>query len=190
MSGRVPPRLAPAICEPGAVARLFLAVGPPPSVRAELVRLQAALGGGVRLVPPEQFHVTLRFWGEADPEPIQAALDDVTLPRATALLGPEVRTLGRDAVVVPVAGLDGLAATVDAATAGATSPATRVFRGHVTIARRRRGASCDPPSLRLTTSFEVREVELVLSELGPDGARHRIIASWPTNAPDGGPAEV
>ena len=45
---------------------------------------------GVRFVPPGNWHVTLRFLGEADPADVCAALEHVALPRATVRIGPGV----------------------------------------------------------------------------------------------------
>ena len=69
-----------------------------------------------------------------------ACLAGATLPTATAVLGPAVRRLGPSALVVPVAGLDGLAAAVGDATAGVgLPPGPRSFTGHLTLARLRPG---------------------------------------------------
>lgn len=164
------------------MARSFVAVRPPGPVRADVVELQASLGPGHRLVPSDQLHVTLRFWSDASPAAITNALDGVTLPSTTAVLGPSVGALGRDAVVLPVAGLDDLAAIVRTATSGVPPPATRPFVGHLTLARRRRGwpVTGQPfAGLPFARAFPVRSIELVVSELGPDGAVHRRLRSWP-----------
>lgn len=47
--------------------RLFVALTPPGPVRADLAVLAAPLEG-VRWVPPENLHLTLRFVGDASPE--------------------------------------------------------------------------------------------------------------------------
>ncbi|HVT73506.1 MAG TPA: RNA 2',3'-cyclic phosphodiesterase [Lacunisphaera sp.] len=47
------------------MARLFVALVPPATVRAELAALAAPLAG-VRWVPEENLHLTLRFIGDAD----------------------------------------------------------------------------------------------------------------------------
>ena len=48
------------------VARLFIAVYPPPEVVASLAALPHDGDAGVRWVPPDQYHVTVRFLGSAD----------------------------------------------------------------------------------------------------------------------------
>ncbi|WP_300542581.1 RNA 2',3'-cyclic phosphodiesterase [Maricaulis sp.] len=45
--------------------RLFAAIAVPEEIRAELVRLQKGVPGA-RWRPPENFHITLRFFGEID----------------------------------------------------------------------------------------------------------------------------
>lgn len=50
------------------MARLFVALVPPATVRAELAGLAAKSPAGVRWIPEENFHLTLRFIGETPPE--------------------------------------------------------------------------------------------------------------------------
>jgi len=62
-----------------ATARLFVAVVPPATVRAELAALAIPLGG-MRWTPEENLHLTLRFIGDTEPEKqtrIEAALTRV-----------------------------------------------------------------------------------------------------------------
>jgi len=159
--------------------RLFVAVWPPPAVVDGLEALTAADAPGVRPVAADARHVTLRFLGTADPDAVTARLDDADLPAATAVFGPAVTLLGREAVVVPVAGLDGLAAAVTVATATVGRPPDRrPFRGHATVARLRRGATCPYVGAPFAASFEVGEVVLARSTLGPAGARYEVMARW------------
>lgn len=55
-------------------ARLFVALTPPETVRAELAELAGELGG-VRWTPAENLHLTLRFVGDTSPEK-QAAMEE------------------------------------------------------------------------------------------------------------------
>src|SRR4051812_28143169 len=81
---------------------------------------------GLRWTEPDQWHVTLRFFGDADPDEI----GPLPQPRGvTAVLGPATVRLGRHVLAVPVAGLEELAAAW---------PQDRPFRGHLTLARSRR----------------------------------------------------
>ncbi|MCP3912537.1 MAG: hypothetical protein GY713_16460 [Actinomycetia bacterium] len=88
------------------MARLFLAVWPPPSA-LDMIRLVPRPNGApVRWVADEAWHITLRFIGEADHREVSERLDHARLPQATARLGPAVGLLGNSVVMVPVAGLD------------------------------------------------------------------------------------
>ena len=61
------------------MARLFVAVWPPEAVAAELTALHRKDQRGVRFVRPENWHITLRFLGDADPDEVIDALDGTTL---------------------------------------------------------------------------------------------------------------
>ena len=161
--------------------RLFLAVWPPDDVVADLTALRRKDQRGVRFVAPERWHVTLRFLGEADPAAVLDALDGVELPATHARIGPAVDVLDQRVVVVPVAGLDELAAIVTRRTRDlGDPPPRRRFVGHLTIARLHRRAE-PPPALGqlVDGSFDVDEVTLVQSRLEPSGARYETIAAWP-----------
>lgn len=152
--------------------RLFVAVTPPAAVLRAVASLPRREVAGVRWTTPDEWHITLRFLGEVgDPATVVAALDGADLPPASAALGPRVTTLGRGVLVVPVAGLDALAAAVVAATADVgLPPDPRPFRGHLTLARARRGASLRGlAGGRLSAAFPVGEVCLVCSRPGPEG---------------------
>jgi 2'-5' RNA ligase len=133
----------------------------------------------VRWVPPGQWHVTLRFLGEADEDDAAGSLATLTAPRATAALGPRVSRLGRDVVCLPVAGLDALADAVRATTTGVGEPPGRPFVGHLTLGRLRRRAACGLAGTAFEASFPVDEVVLVRSTLGAEGAVHQRVASVP-----------
>jgi RNA 2',3'-cyclic 3'-phosphodiesterase len=144
---------------------------------------------GVRWEPPERWHVTLRFLGMVpDPQPVVEALESAPLGELGPLeaeLGPKVGLLGRQVIVVPVTGLDGLAATVGEATAELGQPPdSRPFRGHVTLARlpvrrrsrRRRSAVAFVRQQWLgtpvTARWPVETVHLVQSRPGPQGSTY------------------
>jgi 2'-5' RNA ligase len=162
------------------MARLFVAVRPPPEVRAELERLPREPQAGVRWVPPEQWHVTLRFLGRADAGEVCGALAGVGLPSATVVLGPRVSRLGRSVVALPAAGLEELAAVV----AGVTEhlgdpPDPRPFHGHLTLARLKHRVACGIAGANFRAAFEVGEVEVVSSVTDPAGAIHEVLARFP-----------
>nr|MDQ3757176.1 RNA 2',3'-cyclic phosphodiesterase [Actinomycetota bacterium] len=134
---------------------------------------------GLRWTTEQQWHVTLRFLGEADVEAAAHALASVRYPRRpVAVLGPDVGRLGRSVLHVPVAGLDDLAAAVVAATAGVGSPPPdRPFRGHLTLGRSRKGRASPalPAGGPVTGRWEVDEVTLVASRLHPEGAQYSVV---------------
>lgn len=121
--------------------RLFVGVFTPDHVRVRLTRIVGEFQKtheGVRWRPPRSYHTTLAFLGNvtADPQELREVLDGLDLSPVVARIGPQVDMLGRDVIVVPVEGLDELAATVREATAPfAERPDVYDFRGHVTLAR-------------------------------------------------------
>lgn len=151
--------------------RLFVAVRPPPGAVAHV----------------RDPHVTLCFLGEVpddDVARIESALRaglGRAAPVEAVVAGGRPRRLGPSALVRPVGGLDDLAAVVRSAVGrDAARPERRPFRGHLTVARRRRGEpgggdGREAPEVR----WLVEEVALVCSELGRgEGgtARHRDVA--------------
>jgi 2'-5' RNA ligase len=126
----------------------------------------------VRWVPPDQWHVTLRFLGEADEGAAVAAVRGVRSAPATAIAGPRVSRLGRSVVCLPVIGLERLAADVADATDAVGDSPDRRFSGHLTLARLRHRAACGVTGSAFHAAFAVDRVTLVRSTLGADGARH------------------
>lgn len=158
--------------------RLFIAAWPPAEVVRALAAVDRPATPGMRWTTADQWHVTLRFLGEIDgPDPVVDALTAVPLPAVRAELGPDVVRIGPDAAAFPVSGLDVLAAAVADATAAFGSPSRRRFRGHLTIARSRRGRLDATRGLTLAAAWDVAVVDVVRSELHPDGARYRAVAS-------------
>lgn len=164
------------------MTRLFVAVWPSEGAIEELRALPRKDQRGVRFVPPENWHVTLRFLGEADIDEVAAALDGAVLPATTAHLGPGVDVFHERALVVPVSGVDDLAAAVRAATAAIGQPDRTRFTGHLTLARVKQSVPM-PRSLGafVQAEWEVGEVALVRSRLDPDGARYDTVATWPVS---------
>ncbi|MCD9624889.1 RNA 2',3'-cyclic phosphodiesterase [Rhabdothermincola salaria] len=159
------------------MSRLFVAVDPPDQVRHALTEVvPRPEGPGVRWVPPDQWHVTLRFLGEADERAAVAALARLRAPRATATIGPRVSRLGRTVVCLPVSGLDDLAGAVEEATIHVGVPPDHRFRGHLTLARLKARAACGVTGTAVSAAFEVGAVRLYRSTLHPDGARHELVA--------------
>jgi RNA 2',3'-cyclic 3'-phosphodiesterase len=162
------------------MARLFVAVWPPEDVISELTGLHRKDQLGIRFVPPENWHITLRFIGDADPDQVIEALDGATLPRADARLGPAVDMLAERALVIPAAGLDDLSEAVTDLTAHIGKPTRKRFFGHLTLARVKTHVAM-PRTLGtlVNATFEVDEIALVQSRLDPAGARYETIETWP-----------
>jgi len=177
--------------------RLFVAVWPDDATRRALDGLGVRRAAGLRVVPPDQWHVTLRFLGEVDP----AIVPEVTTTLASAAagsaavvarVGPATGWLGRGAVLyVPVGGLEPLAARVRAESAAVVplSPADEApFTGHLTLARANRRRRLPAEARRalagaeLAAEFAVEAIDLVESVLGSGGPRYHVRARIPLGA--------
>ncbi|MBQ9578746.1 MAG: RNA 2',3'-cyclic phosphodiesterase [Ottowia sp.] len=185
--------------------RLFTAIALPDGVRRQLaaqLERAPALPAGVRLAPPQQWHITLRFIGEADAAQcaaIQRALHDVRAAPFTLQLG-RFGSFGGTVLWCGVQGeLDALRALHTAISAALQSagiaPEKRRFAAHVTLARARRPQSheqvraqladwCAAQQLWRSVPFSVRDFALYRSELHPAGARHSVLRRY-TLAPSG-----
>ncbi|HWL44760.1 MAG TPA: RNA 2',3'-cyclic phosphodiesterase [Ilumatobacter sp.] len=169
-----------------ATARLFVCVWPDDDASAELRLLHRKDQPGVRFVPEQNWHVTLRFLGEADPRPVAEALAGVRVDPAEVMLGPVVELLSDHSVIVAAEGLDEWAEAVNRATRGLGTAAIRKrYVGHVTLARlsgrARRGQGRLPGVIGtpVAASFRATELALVMSHLGPAGARYETLATFP-----------
>jgi 2'-5' RNA ligase len=158
------------------MARLFVAVWPPEEVLDLVGALPRAVVPGVRWTTRDQWHVTLRFLGEAEVDDAVAALDRLEAAATEAVLGPQVGRLGTRVLVVPVAGLEDVAAAVTAVTADVGEPPeARRFHGHLTLARLRGAPACGLTDRVVTGRWPVRSVALVQSRLHPHGARYETV---------------
>ncbi len=174
------------------MSRLFVALRPPAAVVdsiADALRpLAADPPSGLRLTPSEQWHVTLRFVGDADPSEVACLLASAALPRCSAELDASPVMLSR-VVVFGVSGPEALARAVTRATAKVgDAPEHLRFRGHITVGRLRRGAS--PGTVRPMLGglrigaddgpvrWEADEVELVSSVTHAGGAVHEVLRTF------------
>jgi 2'-5' RNA ligase len=168
------------------VPRLFVAAWPPPALVDQLRALERPVRPGLRWTTPDQWHVTLRFFGSVDAGPekqLRRALKEVAARAqpADAVAGPRPRGLGGAVWMLPVAGLEPVAGEVEEATREfGRPPARRPFRGHVTLARARhpRGLA-GLPAAPMSARWTVEELTLVASTLQPDGARYQVVGRWP-----------
>ena len=170
----------------------------PPPVRRRIAAATEGLRAleGVRAVPVEQLHLTLRFIGDADrglEGPLARALAaaaaevprfDLRLTGAGAFPSPRRPRVLWAGVREPP-GLSALHRVVEAAVLGVGfRPARRPFRPHVTVGRVR---GADPPrgladliaGVRLDTIVPVGRASLMRSKLLPAAARHEEVASCP-----------
>src|SRR3954454_9641892 len=76
--------------------RLFIAVWPPPEVVARMEALPRPAEDGVRWTTPDQWHVTLRFFGSVPSlSPVVTALEGASLPGGVvAVAGPALGRFG------------------------------------------------------------------------------------------------
>jgi 2'-5' RNA ligase len=170
--------------------RLFLALPLPEEPRERLVGWQAAkLAGvpGVRVVPPENLHVTLVFLGErpaAELDAISSALREAAAGASRPVLSTvryrETRTVG----MVVLDDEDGVATRLQADLAGRLErlgvfkPERRAWLPHVTVARFRHPPRLrpDPPGLGRVSPSEVASYT---SRLRRTGAQYEIRESVP-----------
>jgi 2'-5' RNA ligase len=167
------------------MSRLFVCLWPPEEVVAVLEELHRKDQVGARFVRPENWHVTLRFIGNADPNDVAAALDQAEFAATTVELGPAVDVGNERVLFVPASGADELAAEVVRVTRSlGDEPLRHRYLGHVTIARIKKRANM-PRALGelVTAEWEPREVALVESRLHADGARYETLQTWPIPNP-------
>lgn len=163
--------------------------------REEMRRALGADAGSVKWVRPDQFHFTLRFFGELGPAEVsQAAL---ALRRAAAETAPfrlAVAGLGafpslRNPRVLWAGTAEGreqlvaLARRLEEELAGVGfARETRPFRPHLTLGRVRQGADVAAPLRDLLSrppshygAWQVERVVLMRSELLPAGPRYTVV---------------
>lgn len=169
--------------------RYFVAVWPTEEVLDALGALPRPEFDGARWSTRDQWHVTLRFFGELDQAGVARA--SRALAKAAAHLsgpleargGPSTRFMGPGLIIWPVEGLAEAARTVERVTAKiGKPPPSRAFRGHLTVARARGEADLRQAGQLLAPlemSWEAGSLSLVRSELHPNGARYTEVAVFP-----------
>lgn len=164
---------------PALMPRLFLAVFPPAEVIDRLDGMERGKIDGLRWTNREQWHITLRFLGEAEPQHVEDSLRGFRGSACTVCLGPASRRLGSRVLVLPATGLGPLAADVgDATEAIGQPPERRDFSGHLTLARARKRVPGSVVGRPFAAEFPAAELWLVSSQLDSDGARYTRLASW------------
>jgi len=178
------------IVESGERLRLFLALPLPPDARKRLVAWQTSAFDGVpdvRVVPPENLHITLVFLGERPVEELDAigtalrdAAAEASRPVLSAVRYRETRSVG----MVVLDDEDRAAGRLQADLAGRLErlgvykPEPRAWLPHVTVVRFRH-----PPAVRVAPPGLGRvspsEVASYTSRLRRNGAQYEIRESVP-----------
>ena len=186
--------------------RLFLALAIPDGVKGAIQDAQAALRGvlpekAARWTRCEQFHLTVRFLGNvpasqldelvAELRRVGASFSPLNMKAARIGFFPDARF--PRVAWVGVNDLQGQLSALWNAVQSATQPFTKEaaepeFSGHVTLARVNRLRREDAEKLaKCAARFEntvfgewtADQVELMRSELLPEGARHTVLATLP-----------
>jgi len=178
----------------GLVTRIFVAVPLPDEIRMALADRLASLDMPGRAVPPENWHITLRFLGWTDDvayDRLLAALDEADLgPSFDVMLG-EMGAFPRpkSATVIWLAAdkgrdqLEELATEAeDAAQIAGFSPEDRPFQAHLTLSRVRPAKDASGlidsfPGADL--GWKCRSVVVYRSHLGRGGARYEPLETFP-----------
>lgn len=176
--------------------RLFVALRPPPDIRASLA---AAMGGvpGARWQDDEQLHLTMRFIGAVErpvAEDVAIMLSSIAAPVPTVRIAGVGRfdQRGRTdtlwAAVTPGDALAALHRKVDQALMRVgLEPERRAYLPHITLARLPRSMGHGPAidrwladnAVLSSEPFALTHLILYESHLAPDGARYDAIARWP-----------
>ena len=191
---------------PPEALRLFIAVIVPEEVKTEIEKAQAALrralpGGCVRWTKREQFHLTLKFLGNLEAQRIESLAEAVRKAcQGFAALELRAERVGcfpnlRSPRVIWAGVRDReerlppLQRAVEAATRDFTKEESpERFTGHVTLGRIKGLKRAEVEVLAglvsgLGASFfgawTAEEIEIIRSQLSPNGARHTTIATIP-----------
>jgi 2'-5' RNA ligase len=173
--------------------RLFVALRPPPEMRARLLSLMGGVRGA-RWQRDDQLHLTLRFIGEVDrprADDVASALSAVDRPRPRITLQGagsfdhkgQVHCLW--AGVAPDDALSQLHDRVNRALVRAgIAPEQRAFKPHITLARLGRQAGPVGPFLGRTAGLAgppttIDAFILFESRLGQDGASYDAVVRYP-----------
>ena len=164
--------------------RLFVAVPVPPAEAMAVSAWRDRLGLPGRQVPPENFHLTLRFIGDVDEvgrDLVLAALDDIApvssfrlhLDGLGAFPKSSKATVAWCGVAGDVTALRALASTVNEAVESVgLGLEERPFRAHLTLARIRPPAAIDTETGGPGVALAVDSFVLYRSRLGSGGVRY------------------
>ena len=158
------------------MARAFIAVPLPQSICANLLELDRSQQG-IRWSSPGRWHITVRFFEDADMGQLEQLFFQIEAQEAVGSLGPRVSRLGEQILIVPVGGLSVLAEQVRAATAAQGSNDQLPFVGHITLGRMKETGSAELEGTPIEGVFGVDQLLLVESRIGSGGHAHTVVAS-------------
>ncbi len=181
--------------EPAPGGRWFVSVEPPEPVRQDLATIKTP-ASGIRWTPPHQFHLTLRFMGEADPDTVRRLAEGLATVRvepfiiATAGVG---RFPAKGHARVLWAGFGSGHPRLfqlhrkieEAVVAAGIEPDDRRFHPHVTLGRCGRATPGAVKEFLKThrdhagVPFRVETFSLFVSHLTPEGAEHTPVRAYP-----------
>lgn len=173
--------------------RLFVAIEPPPPIKAQLLDLMGGVAGA-RWQSETQLHLTLKFVGEVDhrtAEDVAMTLGHIRHPRFSLSLSgigmfdrrgrPEALWAG----IAPKDALKPLHDKVEQTLRGAgIAPEGRAYLPHITIARMKAPSAPLEPFMAMhggvaSPPFEVANFCLYASQLTRDGAVYTIVERYP-----------
>lgn len=163
--------------------RLFLALWPDPAVRAQLREWRELWDWprGASPVHTDKLHLTLHFLGNQPGESLPALLDGLAVPMTPFRLKLDMAALWHNGVAVlapssaPQALLD-LHAALSAALPGlGLEPEARIYRPHVTMARRAKGAVI--PQDGPVIDWHIDHYTMVESKTG-DGSGYTVLREY------------
>ena len=185
--------------------RLFLAINLPASVIAAIDHDVSALRAGapaLRWIPPEKWHLTVRFIGDTFVERVPVIRDAIDaavaghgdVPLAIRGVGAFPNFRRARVVWIGVASdprLEMLHHDIESAcVALGMEHEGRPFRPHITLARVPAGTgeptlrtlAREARTVRYSEAIDVSTVDLMSSELSPEGPRYRLLHSSPLGA--------
>ena len=166
--------------------RLFFALVPGEVERDAIHRaLEAAGGPGGRPMPRQNWHLTLRFLGNVDPDQracleraaarIRVAPFALTLDHLGSWRGPGVAWLAPSAIPTHLTALN--AASEAAALACGLAADERPYRPHVTVARK--APARETTELPEAVPWKATAFSLMASRRDSRGAVYREVSRWP-----------
>ena len=158
------------------MARAFISVPLDEQTQELLLRLDRRQAD-VNWVHPEQWHVTMQFFGAVDLDDLRGCFEKIEAFQATGTLGPRITQLGDRNLVVPVRGLSELADNVRKSTGRLAPKQELPFVGHITLGRTKGDVVPAIVGTTIKGNFRVDRLMLIKSVIGSAGATHTVVDS-------------